>query len=60
MTCFYRRCGSVVEHTLGKGGVESPILSSGTTKKSLFYGGFFSGHRGGNWALGGRESGIEA
>ena len=24
------RCSSVVEHTLGKGGVESPILFSGT------------------------------
>ena len=27
------RCSSVVEHTLGKGGVESPILFSGTIKK---------------------------
>ena len=30
---FIRRCGSVVEHTLGKGEVEGSILSSGT----IFY-----------------------
>ena len=40
-----RRCSSVVEHTLGKGGVESPILSSGTIKKSPRNGGFFNGYR---------------
>ena len=30
------RYSSVVEHTLGKGGVASPILASGTIKKATF------------------------
>lgn len=30
------RYSSVVEHTLGKGGVASPILASGTIKKASF------------------------
>ena len=33
---LFCRYSSVVEHTLGKGGVVSPILTSGTIKQASF------------------------
>ena len=35
----------MVEHTLGKGGVVSPILTSGTIKQASFMEAFFNGLR---------------